>query len=145
MVFLKIEKEYTFEELIKEYCDKYSCIKYYKKKNGGLSSARNYGLKYVTGDYIIFLDSDDYFTDNTVLERLASLITNEDLIFLNYTRDKFGDVFIVQEEHEDISLKIENLAKSRTNDKYRFIKFFKSCPSLNKFSIISIMFAESCF
>ena len=70
--------------------------------------ARNKGLREASGDYIIFLDSDDYFTDNFVLEKLNNLIHDEDLIFLNYTKDNFGDKSLVQEEKEDISIKIEN-------------------------------------
>lgn len=35
-------------------------IKYFKKENGGLSSARNFGVNQATGEYITFLDSDDY-------------------------------------------------------------------------------------
>lgn len=35
-------------------------IKVLEKKNGGLSDARNYGIPYATGEYIAFLDSDDY-------------------------------------------------------------------------------------
>ena len=35
-------------------------FKYYKKKNGGLSSARNYGVNLSSGEYICFVDSDDY-------------------------------------------------------------------------------------
>lgn len=76
-----------------------------RKRAGG---ARNVGIDNATGDYIIFLDSDDYFTDNTVLERLNNLINGEDMIFLNYTKDKFGEVMIIKEEKEDISVKIEN-------------------------------------
>ena len=35
-------------------------IKYYKKENGGLASARNHGVKFATGKYISFFDPDDY-------------------------------------------------------------------------------------
>lgn len=76
-----------------------------RKRAGG---ARNVGLDNATGDYILFLDSDDYFTDNTVLEKLNNLINDEDMIFLNYTKDKFGEVTIIKEEKENISVKIEN-------------------------------------
>ena len=41
---------------------------YVEKENGGLSDARNYGLKYATGDFIVFLDSDDYIEKNAYEE-----------------------------------------------------------------------------
>lgn len=43
---------------------KYSCIKYICKDNGGVSSARNLGIESAAGEYILFLDSDDYISDN---------------------------------------------------------------------------------
>ena len=43
-------------------------IIYVEKENGGLSDARNYGLKYATGDFIAFLDSDDYIEKNAYEE-----------------------------------------------------------------------------
>jgi len=76
-----------------------------RKRAGG---ARNKGLDNASGDYILFLDSDDYFTNNTVIEKLANHINNEDIIFLSFTRDKFGNVYDIIEDNDDINNKIEN-------------------------------------
>ena len=43
------------------------------KENGGLSDARNYGVDYVTGDYLLFIDSDDFITNNCI-ETFVELI-----------------------------------------------------------------------
>lgn len=42
------------------YSGKYAFIKYLKQKNGGVSTARNAGLKAAEGEFVIFVDSDDY-------------------------------------------------------------------------------------
>ena len=47
--------------IAKDYAEKYKTkIRYYEKQNGGLSDARNYGVKKAQGKYISFVDSDDY-------------------------------------------------------------------------------------
>lgn len=46
--------------ICEKYKEKDQRIKVIHQKNQGLSSARNTGLKYVSGDYVLFLDSDDY-------------------------------------------------------------------------------------
>ena len=55
-------------------CDRYAAsvprIKAFHKPNGGLSSARNYGIDKSNGEYILFIDSDDYFCDNNALSEL---------------------------------------------------------------------------
>ena len=52
-------------EILKEYCHKDSRFKYLKKENGGLSSARNYGLEKAKGMYIYYCDSDDEIESET--------------------------------------------------------------------------------
>lgn len=64
------------EEIIKKYQAKCDKIKYHKKENGGLSDARNFGMKYATGDYIAFLDSDD-FVDKTIYEKMYNKAIEE--------------------------------------------------------------------
>lgn len=49
------------QKIIDKYVKKYpKKVKSYIKENGGQGSARNYGLKYASGEYIAYVDSDDY-------------------------------------------------------------------------------------
>ena len=64
-----------------EMCDDFqqtdSRIKAFHKQNGGLSDARNYGIEHSAGEFISFVDSDDYI-DEKMLETLHRLITEND-------------------------------------------------------------------
>lgn len=60
-----------------EYANKYPQVKVIHKENGGLSDARNFGIKEAKGDYLIFLDSDDYWKGSNILSDLALIINNE--------------------------------------------------------------------
>ena len=68
-------------DIIKKYTKKYKNFTLYTKENGGLSDARNYGVDYVTGDYLLFIDSDDYINKDLLKELNTTLEEKEyDLI-----------------------------------------------------------------
>ena len=64
-------------KICREYEKKYERIKLFHKENGGLSDARNYGLMQATGEYISFVDSDDYLKKDFV-KTLVKLIKKYD-------------------------------------------------------------------
>ena len=66
------------DKIIKEYAKKYDSIKSFKKENGGLSDARNYGIEKATGEYIAFIDSDD-FISNDMLDKMYKKAKNDKL------------------------------------------------------------------
>ena len=71
-------------------CDEYAVkddrVKVIHKTNGGISDARNAGLSSASGEYIYFVDSDDYIAENAV-EQMYNICeaNNADFIFINGT------------------------------------------------------------
>ena len=59
--------------------EKWPQLRVINRENGGLSAARNTGLKAATGDYVVFVDSDDW-VEPTMLDTLAKAIGNEDML-----------------------------------------------------------------
>lgn len=55
-------------EICDEYATKYEYINAFHKTNGGLSDARNFGLKQSCGEYVVFIDSDDYIEENSIAQ-----------------------------------------------------------------------------
>lgn len=69
-----------------DWCKKDSRFKYFHQSNNGVSAARNVGLRECLGNYICFIDADDW-VDRSYLERFHPLITESDLIVSGQKRE----------------------------------------------------------
>ena len=80
--------------LFQQYAEKDSRLKLWKIENHGPGYARNLSIEKAVGDYIVFLDSDDYLVDNNALEMAAKAIAKErcKLLGMYITRSIDGKV-----------------------------------------------------
>lgn len=106
-------------------------VKVIHKVNGGVSSARNAGIESATGDYILFIDSDDYIEENYIQTLVENCSDDCDLVVCGFTYD-FGSKKTENKVEEVNCLTIEEYkkkfnslyAKSLTNSP--FGKLYKS-------------------
>lgn len=86
-------------------------FKIYHKVNGGLSDARNYGIDKATGEYLFFLDSDDYI-GNTLLEDTYNMAKKHDSDIVC-----FDMMYVYDNGEEKISYGADFECKSYKDDK----------------------------
>ena len=79
-------------DICREYVEKDSRFRYFEKENGGVSSARNLGIERSKGQYITFIDSDDWVDSDYVETLYDELIKeNADIAVSTYKRFEMGD------------------------------------------------------
>lgn len=61
---------------------------YFKKENGGISSARNMAMEHATGEYLMFMDADDWIERNALMDSFRFIKESRaDIIFMGYIKD----------------------------------------------------------
>ena len=142
------------KKFMKEYPDK---IVYLEKQNGGLADARNYAIPYAKGEYIAFLDSDDY-VEKDMYQLMYELAKKEssDMVECNFIweypdkkREDIGEIYIGQFEMlEKVRvvawnklIKREILEKNKIEFpkglQYEDVEFtYKLVPFINKVSFV---------
>ena len=89
--------------ILERYAKKDNRIKLINQKNSGLSASRNVGLDHATGEYVCFLDSDDYFELES-FEELYNIASEKKLDFVFFKLINFDDETKVKERYEYFDL-----------------------------------------
>lgn len=107
------------EKICKQYSKIDKRVKLYNKKNGGVSSTRNYGLKMCTGDFITFVDSDDFvnadFINNLISYQKKG---NYDIVISNAKDIINNEVVEKNFEYLPMTLSKENTIKEFLKSTY---------------------------
>lgn len=91
-------------EILKEYEKKYKFFKLYTQENKGLGATWNLGIGYASGDYISFVDSDDYIEPNLIEEVNKIINTNKNLDIIRFKGSAFDDITGKEIEHPFINM-----------------------------------------
>lgn len=91
--------------ICQEYARLDSRFKYFEKENGGVSDARNSGLDLAQGDYVTFLDADDFLFEDH-LEKLyrATTLSDADIMIGGYSRFDGSDFYFYKDHFKRDSL-----------------------------------------
>lgn len=108
-------------EICEEYAKKDERVKVIHKENEGVSKARNAGLEIATGDYVQFVDSDDYL-DVTMTEKLVKAMENDksDMVLSGFYEKNMNFERVSKAEEEPGVYSKEQILKNIMNNPYSF-------------------------
>lgn len=95
-----------------EYSEKFTNISVLHKKNEGLGYARNSGIEKACGEFIVFVDSDDYVEENMLLDLYNGLMESEcDTCMGGHNRVNMKNEFVSSHSYEKTLFKYEQVIK----------------------------------
>lgn len=122
--------------ILNEWAQKDGRVKVFHKGNGGVSSARNYGLSKASGEYICFVDSDDELPEGALEKLMARTAPGIDFVMGGYEMfDESGVLTYSIEERVESTLSREDAVKQMYKPDY-YIYWGFICSKLYKRSII---------
>ena len=80
-----------------EYMSRYSMIKMIEQENQGLGGARNTGIRHAKGEWLLFVDSDDYVSDTLLdaVDKHIAKLTPDDIMVLNFSQHACSFFFAI--------------------------------------------------
>jgi glycosyltransferase involved in cell wall biosynthesis len=96
----------------REICDSYVGVKYVRVERVGLSAARNIGVQFSKGDFLVFLDADDLLYPNAIEKNLNFFLNYKKIAFVSGTFDKIDqngqylDTILAQSKSDFIYLSL---------------------------------------
>ena len=135
-----------------EYASKDSRIKVIHKKNGGQGDARNFGIEQATGDYLGFIDSDDYVRPHMFESLLSLCVENNAQIAIcemykdeNELKSDFAPQIKVLNKEEFYPLLLEDLISSHPCNKLFRADLFKGIRFPLRNSVDDMMIMPAIF
>lgn len=112
-------------------CQKYksehpNIIKYFKKENEGLGLTRNYGMKRANGNYVVFVDSDDYIEKDMITQMMQCAVDNNadivasSFVYNGHTQAEVGGekLYIGKKEIQSLINRMSGNKNCKTNDQF---------------------------
>lgn len=124
-----------------EYAKKSKKVKTFHKVNGGLSDARNYGIEKAEGDYIIFVDSDDYIQKDILNKMVNKLEKEKCEILITRLVESFENENIEKDKkivnYSNNKLKLDSLKwiLEKSQNSWPAVKYIVSRKFINEYNL----------
>ena len=125
-------------------------IKYFKKENEGLGLTRNYGMKRANGNYVVFVDSDDYIEKDMITQMMQCAVDNNadivasSFVYNGHTQAEVGGekLYIGKKEIQSLINRMSGNKNCKTNDQFNVSActklYSKECDDWNTIHPMSV-------